>query len=240
MLTLSKIVLGPLLLAQGRWVRRTALRLPEAEGPREGVEAFGAGEPLRVLIVGDSSAAGVGVDHQDRAFARPLARLAAERIGRPVAWQLIAKSGVCAREAVQMLRAASVAPADLLVTAVGMYDVTGQRPARHFVDDVRELWAVASARAGVRLGVISGLPPVHVLPAAPQPLRWYLGRCASSLDARLRQWVDAAPHLRYCSLQWAAMPHEMAADGFHPGAKQYGQWAEAVAGMAAELWRGAR
>ncbi|MET3217482.1 UNVERIFIED_ORG: hypothetical protein ABIC48_005266 [Burkholderia territorii] len=47
--------LGPLLFAQGRYVRRVTPRLPEAAGPRDGVA--GGGPPLRVLAVGDSAAA---------------------------------------------------------------------------------------------------------------------------------------------------------------------------------------
>ncbi|HEX3139841.1 MAG TPA: SGNH/GDSL hydrolase family protein, partial [Rhizobacter sp.] len=51
LLTLTKIALLPVLLWQGRQVRRSALRLPEAEGPREGVAGSGK-VCLRVLIVG--------------------------------------------------------------------------------------------------------------------------------------------------------------------------------------------
>jgi hypothetical protein len=57
--------LGPLLLLQGRHVRRVTPRLAEAVGPRDGTA--GNGPPLRLLIVGDSAAAGVGVPVQGRA-----------------------------------------------------------------------------------------------------------------------------------------------------------------------------
>ncbi len=51
--------LAPLLLWQGRHVRRVTPRLPEAAGPRAGTT--GHGPPLRLLVLGDSAAAGVGV-----------------------------------------------------------------------------------------------------------------------------------------------------------------------------------
>ncbi|MEM8598518.1 MAG: SGNH/GDSL hydrolase family protein, partial [Bacteroidota bacterium] len=66
MLTLSKILLGPVLLAQGKRVRRVALKLPEPPGDRE--STVGNGPPLRLLVVGDSSAAGVGAETQDDAL----------------------------------------------------------------------------------------------------------------------------------------------------------------------------
>ena len=49
----------PLLVAQAVATRRRAPTLPEAEGEREG--RVGEGDRLALLIVGDSSAAGVGV-----------------------------------------------------------------------------------------------------------------------------------------------------------------------------------
>src|SRR5439155_419110 len=70
---LAKLALLPLLVAQGRHVRATALKLPEAAGERHGVAGSGR-VALRVLIVGDSSAAGVGVGTQDEAFAGQLAQ----------------------------------------------------------------------------------------------------------------------------------------------------------------------
>src|ERR1700761_2702487 len=107
MLNLYKTALGPILLLQARWLRRTALRLPEAAGPRNGIEGEGECDsltaPLRILIVGDSSAAGVGVSSQAEALAQPVAKLLAIRTGRPVIWQLVAKSGINTREALDLL-----------------------------------------------------------------------------------------------------------------------------------------
>jgi lysophospholipase L1-like esterase len=122
----------------------------------------------------------------------------------------------------------------VLVTALGMNDVTGQR-AKRFVRDVEELWRVATRAAGVRHGVFSGLPPLHALPAAPQPLRWYLGRYARALDRSLEEWVAARPHLGFCSLQWPAEPGSIASDGFHPGPAGYARWSAAMAERIAEV-----
>ena len=58
--------LVPILLAQGLWVRQSVPKLAEAEGPREGVA--GTGRPIRILVAGDSSAAGVGAPVQAKAL----------------------------------------------------------------------------------------------------------------------------------------------------------------------------
>jgi len=84
--SLSRIVLGPLLLAQGLYVRRFTPRLPEPQGPRAG--SCGQGPSLRLLVVGDSAAAGVGVSHQDDALAGQLATCLARDFS--LSWQLLA------------------------------------------------------------------------------------------------------------------------------------------------------
>jgi lysophospholipase L1-like esterase len=230
MLNVYKAALGPILLMQAWWLRRTALRLPEATGPRSGIEegCQSAMAPLRILIVGDSSAAGVGVSSQAEALAQPVARLLAMRTGRCVAWQLVARSGVNTREALELLTHSELASADYVITALGTNDVTSQRSAVRFLSDYVLLSNLLRRRTGAIGQVVTGLPPLRILPAAPHPLRWYLGRCAIQLDRALRDLVERDAMARYVSLEWAAHPEDMARDGFHPGPAQYRRWAELV------------
>lgn len=224
---IAKILLGPVLLWQGRRVRATALRLPEAAGPRA-VE----GDGLRLLIVGDSSAAGVGARHQDEALAGRLARALSTRLGQPVGWQLIATSGHRSAQALTALQAAEVAPADVLVTALGVNDVVDQvRPAEALAA-LHQLHALAVERAGVRLSIHCAAPPMHQFPLLPQPLRWFFGRQAARYNAALAASVAGQPsrcvlHLPDAMQRDAAAL--MAEDGFHPGPRGYALWAEALA-----------
>ncbi len=57
-----QLALGPLLLAQGLYVRKTISKLPEPQGDRAGI--CGSGRELHMLILGDSAAAGVGAASQ--------------------------------------------------------------------------------------------------------------------------------------------------------------------------------
>ncbi len=237
MLLIGKLLLGPILLLQGRRVRRTALRLPEAAGARSGVEGTSFdGAPLRLLVLGDSSAAGVGVAHQSLALAQPLAQELSARLACPVAWQLAAKSGIETAAAVAMLEGEALQPADVLVTALGVNDVTAQRDPHGFVDDYRRLLNAVRGRTGISLFVASGLPPMHLLPALPQPLRWYLGQCAFRLDRALQSWLSQTADGHYLSLHWAE-GGEVAHDGFHPGAAQYRRWVEKLAAIVVEARR---
>jgi lysophospholipase L1-like esterase len=231
-----KVVLGPVLLAQGRRVRRTALRLAEATGERSGLVVVESAEPeLKLLFVGDSTMAGVGVKHQSAALASQVASILANLLIRSVRWQLVAKSGVNTGQALEFLNGRDLLPADVLVTALGTNDVTSQRTSFQFVSDYEALVDALLNRVGARFAVISGLPPLHLTPAMPQPLRWYLGRYAHLLDEGLQRWIARQRNVAYVSLQWASNPKDMAVDGYHPGENQYRMWANLVAENIANL-----
>jgi lysophospholipase L1-like esterase len=235
LLTATKLALAPVLLWQGRQVRRNALRLPEAEGPREGVAGTGK-VCLRVLIVGDSSAAGVGAKNQTQALAGRLSEALSQRLGGAVVWQLIARSGDTTRVSLTALRKLSVHPADVMVTALGLNDVVAQVSPQVWLARLDKLDRIAVKRAGVKHIVHAGIPPIHSFPLLPNPLRWVLGADALAYNRALSQWVK-----RWPERWWLPLPFEndqpsdssvlMAEDGFHPGPAIYALWAEQLAGM---------
>lgn len=228
-----KVVLGPMLLWQGHRVRRQVLKLPEAQGPRCGeVGAPGAPCRLRLLVVGDSAAAGVGVSHQDQAMAGPLARRLAQALGVRVRWQVVATTGHTAADAVRALRNESVLwPADLMITSIGVNDVVGQTPPGHWLSQLDALHALAVERAGVRRTWHSAVPSISRFPLLPQPLRWVLGRDGRRLDQALRLHLRDHPDRGHVPLP--VVPPRggagwMAADGFHPSEVGYRVWVDAL------------
>ncbi len=222
-------LLGPVLLIQAGRVRRTALRLPEARGPRLGLEGqHHAPAPLiRLMVLGDSSAAGVGVPCQTQALAMPAARALSTALSRPVGWQLLARTGVSTSEALQMMASERVCQADAALIALGVNDVTGQRSPAAFRRDTENLLETLSLRYGVRVSVLTAIPPMHRFPVIPQPLRWYLGACARRLDEELRRLCAADPTRHVLGLDWAdtTRADAIAEDGYHPGPSHYAQWA---------------
>lgn len=175
------------------------------------------------------------MDDQASALAQPVAKLLANRLGRPVAWQLVANSGVNTKESLALLERSELEPADFFVAALGTNDVTSQRAPRQFLQDYRRLVEEVRCRTGAVGLVATGLPPLRILPAAQHPLRWYLGRYAARLDHMLQRWISKDAAARYISLDWAAQPLDMARDRFHPGAGQYRRWAELVSEQIMDL-----
>ena len=226
---LIALSLAPLLAAQGFYVRRTVPVLPEPPGPRHGTR--GSGPSVRLLILGDSAAAGVGAVSQTEALSGQLvAGLAADR---QVTWRLIARSGYTTRGLLAHLREHPLEGEwDVAVISLGVNDAIRQHTPARFAADQRELLAGLRARSGVRQRILSGLPPVHRFPALPEPLRWYLGSAATQLDRTLASIAASESGCEYLSLNVPAeldVGAAMASDGFHPGPSAYALWGFAAA-----------
>jgi lysophospholipase L1-like esterase len=228
MTLLLKVALGPVLLAQGRWTRRRTPRLPEAQGERQG--RCGEGALLRLLIVGDSSAAGVGVAHQEQALAGHLARELSQEAGpRCVAWQLVARSGATTAQALELLRERRPGPADLAVAVLGVNDVVDQVPTARALQARAALTDWLRREAGVRHVVHAALPPMHRFPALPQPLRAVMGLDARRHDRALKQWCERRDDVSYAWMGVNLTREVMAHDGFHPAEPVYRHCGQALA-----------
>jgi lysophospholipase L1-like esterase len=223
--TAAKLALAPVLIAQGMALRRHALRLPEAAGPRRG-EA-GDGPPLRLLIVGDSSAAGVGARDQRAALA---GRLAAE-LGTThrVTWRLTARTGATTADTLARLSTTQPEPFDIAVTALGVNDVTRSVPLARWCAHQVALRILLTERFGVSHVIASGLPPMGDFPALPQPLRWVAGASARHLDRGLARAAAHDPRWSHARFAVTLTPDLMAEDGFHPGPAGYALWARMLA-----------
>ena len=231
-----KIVLAPVLLLQGRRARKSALRLPEAEGPRHGCIPYpDCADPLDLLFLGDSTMAGVGVNSQTEALGFLTATEVSLRLRRSVRWQVIAKSGLIVSQAAMLLEHRELR-ADVLITALGGNDVLGQTSPHDFIEAYKTLIATVRSQNPACLAVVSGLPPLHITPAIPHPLRWFFGVCAKRLDRRLRRYLRKRLRASFVSLQWAADKTRLAADRFHPGDGLYREWSQRLAlGIARDL-----
>lgn len=225
-----KLVLSPLLVAQAVATRRRLPRLDEAAGERHGT--VGRGPRLRLLVTGDSSAAGVGVVHQKHALAGQLAPLLAEFGGVRVDWRLVAQSGLTTAQTLHLLQRSALtdlAHFDVAVVVTGVNDVVDQVPSHHAVSAREALANWLRNAAGVQHVVFAPLPPVHDFPGLPQPLRWVAGTDAQRHDKALARWAATRADVSRVEIGLRLNRGVMAADGFHPGEPAYRQCASAIA-----------
>ncbi|MEH6644671.1 SGNH/GDSL hydrolase family protein [Sulfitobacter sp.] len=218
-------VLSPVLLLQALLLRKRALRLPEATGPREG--QTGQGPSLGVLIVGDSSAAGVGTDTQETALAGQLVSALAAH--HTVDWQLIASTGATTPTTLKRLEEADLWAFDIVIVILGVNDVTRGGPLAGWLRCHRNLRALLRNQTGARQLYISQVPLLGAFPLLPDPLRWLLGRRALRFDAALITVLRSEPDCVYVPLPKTLNADDMAEDGFHPGPTIYAAWAKEMA-----------
>ena len=218
---LRTIGLAPVIVPQGIWTNLRVPTLPEPLGAREG--SVGIGPPLKLLVVGDSAAAGVGVSHQDEAL---LGQVVSRLSGRHrVEFGLHAKTGYTSADILRHLDEMAPRDYDVALTSLGVNDVLALTGCGTWLERQARLRRLLREKFGVRLLVLSGLPPVHSFPALPQPLRWHLGSRATEFNEALASDIAADRDTHLVNLRFSADASMMASDGFHPGAPIYAEWA---------------
>ncbi|MEL6959764.1 MAG: SGNH/GDSL hydrolase family protein [Pseudomonadota bacterium] len=222
---LHRLAFYPVLVTQGPWVKWNTVRLQEPKGVRDGVA--GSGPDLRVLVAGDSSAAGVGVATQHEALTGQLI----QRLSRHARtdWQLVARCGDTTPKALARLRAAQPRRADVAVIGLGVNDITSGTPLKLWLRQTRDMMNHLRNHVGVERIYYSGLPPVSQFPRLPNPLRWTLGTQAERFDLALRDMIAARSDATWITLDLPLGADNMAEDGYHPGPVVYAAWAEEVA-----------
>ena len=233
----TRLALGPVLLAQAARLRRTAPSLPEPGGPRRGIEGRGR-IVMRLLVVGDSSAAGVGASTQREALAQPLARTLARRLDGSVRWQLVAASGLTSEGVLQRLMRERPAAADVAVVIVGVNDITTDVPLAVALRHRSHIAHWLQVHAQVRHLIFPALPEMELFPAVPKPLAWYVGQAARRNNRAQARWAQRHLGVTHLPMQGVAHPELFCEDGFHPAAALYARVGERLALHLLELARG--
>lgn len=233
----------PLLSMQGKRTRRITPRLPEAAGPRSGlVECAGSiASPLTLLGLGESPVAGVGVALQEQAITARFGQALSAQLQRPLAWQAYGKNGATIADAladlVPQLPPVSVQkPVDIVLLAFGVNDTTAFHSSARYREHLQQLLQTLTTRVQPGLIVIAGVPPLHLFPALPQPLRYVLGMKAKSLDQTGRNLAATIPGTLYVPIASDNARRElMATDGYHPSALGVAEWAQQLTLAAAPV-----
>ncbi|MEM7282903.1 MAG: SGNH/GDSL hydrolase family protein [Pseudomonadota bacterium] len=226
--------LTPLLLVQGIYTRIATPKLPEPQGLRSGSE--GEGAELSLLILGDSSAAGVGADFQSQALSGNLVGQLAHDFR--VKWRLFAWTGAKTQDLVRALATEAIDPADFVVLAIGVNDVTGGIALHDWLSQHDTLLKTLED-AGFGHVVISDLPPMGEFPALPKRLRNYLGKRAQTFDQARTSWAKGRDTVSIVPMDFDGVVSELVAkDGFHPGPLAYQAWGRVLAKVVSRLAKG--
>lgn len=217
----------PLLLPQGLWLKRTARRLPPALGPISG--AMGTGETRRLLLVGDSIIAGVGVEQLADALPGQLARALAARHQCRVEWHAYGDNGASCGDLLRQLPALPPIAADWVLVSVGVNDVTRLTTAAAWRRRLSALLRALSEHSPEATILLAGVPPMQRFPALPTPLRQVFGWRAGRLDSVGCAVAATLARVRHLPTPVPDDPAAFASDGYHPNAQACAVWAQTIA-----------
>lgn len=193
----------------------------------------GEGEPVDLVVLGDSIAAGLGAERRKHTLGARLARGIAKATGRSVRLRTAAVVGAeTSMLAAQVAGLPDSYRPDVAVVVVGGNDVIHRVPT---ADSVRHLAEVIDALRERGAEVVVGTcPDLGALRPVPQPLR-ALGARASRQLADAQRAVALAHGARVVSLArvvgpfFSTSPEEMfSLDRFHPSAHGYKRTAKAM------------
>jgi lysophospholipase L1-like esterase len=219
----------PILAVQGRYVRKRTPRLPGARGSTTG-SVPASGTLIRMLVVGESTVAGVGAPDHTQALTGQIAVALSKRLERTVHWQAVGRIGATAGSAHKtLLPRVPAMPVDIIVLAFGVNEVLkGHTPNRwshdiaHLIEDVRE-------RVGAAPVVLAAVPPIGRFPALPQPLQGVLGIRATALARTTQRLAPTLDRVVYSAGQLDMDEGFFCADKFHPSPRGYQAWGEILA-----------
>lgn len=201
---------------------------PDAAPPVEGSFGDPTDPPLRLTLLGDSTAAGVG------------ARRTAETVGARIATALsrdhhvtlasVAVSGSRAGDLGPQVSRALLGHPDVAIVLVGANDATHGTPlrglARHLHDAVARLRAAGVA---VVVGTCPDMSARNFLWPLREVVAWQ-GRRVARAQAIATHEADAAvvPLGELVGPLFRADPSTLCPDDFHPSARGYELWTEAL------------
>lgn len=235
---IATFFLLPVMYMQGKRVRKSIPQLPEAQGP-EGI----AGEPTdtykNILLIGESTLAGVGVVTHQEGFSGELGQSLSTLLDQTVKWKVYARSGYTARLVTdKLIPKMQETKTDLIVVGLGGNDTFTLN--KHWTRDIEKLIATLSTKYPATPLVFINLPPVASFPALPTILRFCLGHHMDKLRTQLATIVQGKSNCYFLEekinlKEWSAKnglenkPELYFSDGIHPTKLTYSLWAQSVA-----------
>ena len=237
--------LKPILYFQAKQIRATLPKLPAAEGA-SGMAIKGAGRRIRLLTIGESTIAGVGVNTHEEGFTGSLARGIGEGLDVDVEWKVYAKSGSTAEDvANNLIPQIEEIDADLIVVGVGGNDTFRMNRRSRWQRSIRDIVTRLRSRFPSSPIVFTNMPPVREFPAFPGLVKFALGNHADFLGDALEKMVTAMENVFFYSRKlnledWIhrlgvdADPSDFFSDGVHPSKLTYQVWGKDMSGFIAD------
>ena len=241
------IPLLPVLYFQGKQVRSTVPKLPEATGTEgeTGIKRLNQ-RSLNVIILGESTMAGVGVPTHDEGFSGTFARELSQLLELQVSWKVFARNGYTARQLKDKLVPEIIEEqADLIVIGLGGNDAFTLNTPSRWKADIESLITAIRDRFPKSSIVFCNMPPIKEFPAFTPLMKWTIGNLVEILGNELQNVVNEHKNVHYTGeritlkgwiekFQLDVETEAFFSDGVHPARLTYQTWARDVANIIVE------
>lgn len=219
----------PFALPQALYVKKVALRLPQAMGSNKGRVAGGPNDQLTLVGIGDSVIAGVGVKHQKNALIAQTAACLAKQYLTEVNWMALGKNGASSADIYKIIpQQLPDHRVDIFVLSIGVNDVTTLTSLKRWQKNLKAIITQLTEHSPEALITFLGVPPMATFPALPSPLRFILGYRAKRLDLIAQQIFAEQKNGTHLKLAIRLNAKDIAIDGFHPSEYACKKMAKAI------------
>lgn len=229
------IPLLPLLYYQGKKVRKSVPSLPEAKGV-EGIVDIGAAKSLKILTVGESTIAGVGVNSHREGFTGLLAEQLAKSLESNIHWKVYARSGYTAHKVrTKIIPKISEESIDLLVIGLGGNDsFTLNKPWKWSAEIEALIHDIHSKFPNAPIA-FTNMPPIKEFPAFTKTIKFVIGNLVEIHGEELSKLVRKYDYVFYNPekldvplwIEKLGGKHtykDFFSDGVHPSKLTYQEW----------------
>lgn len=219
-----------LCLPQAIYIKRTSIRLPEASGQQFSVNNDKA--KFKLLHIGESTVAGVGVNTLEEGFSANIANSLGQIVQHPIAWQMLGQNGIKLKGLNELL-AQQLNPADdqfdLAIVTMGVNDSTKFTSIKQWQIQIDQ--SINQLKHYTHGPIFfTQVPPLAQFPALPALLKYLLGLRSIIMDLALKAKCCEHKNVYHLRSTLKVDKEMMAIDGYHPSKLGYQHWAKQISG----------
>lgn len=230
----------PILYFQGKKIRENVPKLPEARNP-EGYIKTSSEKTLKILAIGESTIAGVGVDFHKNGFIGALAEEISEKTNSSILWRVYARSGYTAK----MIRKKIIpkiedSTADIIVIGLGGNDAFNLNSPEIWIRNISILIKDLKIKFPKTPIYFTNMPPVKEFPAFSGIIKFVIGNLVEILGERLCRKVKNKKNVHYNNeiitidtwkkrYKTEGNKTTFFSDGVHPSKLTYQTWGKDMA-----------
>lgn len=236
------IPLLPIMYFQGKRIRANVPYLPAAKGSEGKVLAdFKNGKSLRLVAIGESTIAGVGVETHEEGLTGSLAKELSLLLETSIHWKVYAESGYTAAAVLEkIIPHINDDDIDIIVIGLGGNDAFTLSSPTQWIQNIRLLIETLQSKFPTTSIVFCNMPPIKEFPAFTPLIKFTIGNLVEILGEELEKLMKDYEAVFYfgelITLNgWIkkynidAESSSFFSDGVHPSKLTYQTWAKYIA-----------